>query len=303
MSMIRFLLGGLCLGLLTAATPALAQAPLFTVPELSSKQLQERAQQLSTDAIRLARVARLEEAEALAALAVQLSNKDYQTYTILGVLSLQNNKPEQALTALRRAAELAPDKASVQFNLALVYQRQKDYPKAANAFERGLKLDPKASDEHFNLGNVYVLLGRRQDAMQSFKQAVALRKNFWEAVNNIGLLNTRRATSNEAKRRWQEAIDISERDERAEKAAEPRLALGVALYAQGQQEAGLALSEEALTIDRRYGELDYLKENLWGERLLADTARVLGTPRIRAALQRIPEPADDGQETSARRAP
>jgi hypothetical protein len=62
------------------------------------------------------------------------------------------------------------------------------------------------------------------------------------------------------------------------------LAIAVATYAQGNRERGLALGEEALRIDPRYGEIDFLVENLWGSRLLEDTKKFLDTPRIQATL-------------------
>ena len=45
------------------------------------------------------------------------------------------------------------------------------------------------------------------------------------------------------------------------------------------------MGETALRIDQRYGNLDFLKENLWGERLLSDTKKFLQLPPIQAALQ------------------
>lgn len=292
MSKTRLLLSALGLsGLLISGAPAFAQAPLFAVPDMPTKQLQERALELARDAVRLAQVGRTDEAESLARLGVQLSRKSYQSYTVLGGVYLQNNKTTEALDALTHAAELAPDNARVQFNLALVYQRQKDYPKVVSTLKRGLELDPKAGDEYFNLGNAYVLLDRRADALAAFEQAVALKSTFWEAINNIGLLNYENGNIAEAKDRWQQASSINAR------AAEPRLALGVALYASGEQEKGLTLGEEAFAIDKHYAELDYLKENLWGAKLLADTAKLLGTPRIKAALERLPDPVDESDAT------
>jgi hypothetical protein len=41
----------------------------------------------------------------------------------------------------------------------------------------------------------------------------------------------------------------------------------------------------ALRIDSRYANLDFLKENLWGDRLLADTKKFLEIPEIKSASQ------------------
>jgi hypothetical protein len=41
----------------------------------------------------------------------------------------------------------------------------------------------------------------------------------------------------------------------------------------------------ALRIDSRYADLDFLKENLWGDRLLTDTKKFLELPQIKSASQ------------------
>jgi tetratricopeptide (TPR) repeat protein len=97
-------------------------------------------------------------------------------------------------------------------------------------------------------------------------------------LNNIGLINYELGKLPEATRAWQKSIDIDK------KAAEPQLALAVALYRQGKQAEAFRLGETALRNDSRYASIDYLKENLWGDKLLADTKKFLQTPKIRAAL-------------------
>jgi hypothetical protein len=46
------------------------------------------------------------------------------------------------------------------------------------------------------------------------------------------------------------------------------------------------MGEAALRIDERYGDLKFLKENLWGDRLLSDTKKFLEVPRIQAMIAR-----------------
>jgi len=62
--------------------------------------------------------------------------------------------------------------------------------------------------------------------------------------------------------------------------AEPQLALAVALFSQGEVEKGIELGKAALAIDNRYGDIQFLKENLWGERLIEDTQEFLNTPEM-----------------------
>jgi tetratricopeptide (TPR) repeat protein len=82
-------------------------------------------------------------------------------------------------------------------------------------------------------------------------------------------------------KRWEQAIALDD------KAAEAMLALAVALYGKGDQAKGLAMGEAALKLDKRYATVEYLKENLWGDRLIAATQNFLATPQIKAALAKI----------------
>ena len=116
------------------------------------------------------------------------------------------------------------------------------------------------------------------EAIAQYEKAVAQDKQFWPAINNIGLIRYETGDVAEAIQRWQSAIAIDK------KAAEPRLALAVALYSKGDREQGLTLGELAIQTDSRYSDLKYLKENLWGDRLLADTKKFLETPRIKATI-------------------
>ncbi len=40
------------------------------------------------------------------------------------------------------------------------------------------------------------------------------------------------------------------------------------------------MAEAALKLDKQFVELEYLKENLWGKRLLTDAEKLLSTDRI-----------------------
>lgn len=111
-------------------------------------------------------------------------------------------------------------------------------------------------------------------------------KKFWPAINNIGLIEYEQGDVEAALKQWQSALAIEKQ------AAEPLLAMAVALYSRGQQERALKMGEAALRIDSRYGDLDFLKQNLWGDRLLADTMKFLAHPRIQAALQASPPPSE-----------
>jgi len=44
------------------------------------------------------------------------------------------------------------------------------------------------------------------------------------------------------------------------------------------------MAQTALKIDKRFGNLDFLKQNLWGNKLLADAKALLETPTMQSFL-------------------
>ena len=81
-----------------------------------------------------------------------------------------------------------------------------------------------------------------------------------------------------AKKYWEQSIKIDN------KQTEPQLALAVAIYTQGDKTKGLELAKTALKIDKRFGKIEYLKEQIWQDKLIRDTKILLNEPTIKAFL-------------------
>jgi tetratricopeptide (TPR) repeat protein len=183
---------------------------------------------------------------------------------------------ELALPRAKLASQLAPNNDRVWFLLGGLHLQAKDY---AAAYKAGLKLKPDNAEGLFDLGNAYYMLGRFSDAIAQYNKSFAQDQKFWPAINNIGLINYEQGNIDGAIKQWRASVNIDKQ------AAEPLLALAVALYNKGDRNTALSMGENAVRIDQRYANLDFLKENLWGERLLADAKKFLALPRIQAALQ------------------
>jgi len=78
--------------------------------------------------------------------------------------------------------------------------------------------------------------------------------DFWPAINNIGLIIRTGRCGSSAQAVAALAID--------KQAAEPQMAMAVALYTKGDRKQSLAM-EAALRIDNRHADLEYLKQQLW----------------------------------------
>ncbi|NET38325.1 MAG: tetratricopeptide repeat protein [Cyanothece sp. SIO1E1] len=267
-------------GLWGTAQPASSQALIpYTLP-LNFEQLEEQGLGLAQEAFQLAQFEQYEIALSRAQLASQLAPKNQQVWALLGSLYLQTDATEQGIKALEQADELGPDDPAILFALGSAYFSQDDYTKSAEYLKAGLAIE-EIPGALFDLGNAYYKLDRFQDAIAEYEKAFEKDAAFWPAVNNIGLALYETGDTEGAIRQWRSAIEINNEE------AEPQLATAVALYNTGKREQGLAMGEAALELNSSYADLDFLRENLWGDRLIAATIEFLQTPQIKATLAQL----------------
>jgi tetratricopeptide (TPR) repeat protein len=262
--------------------PANAQALIPHTIKLNIGNVEEQALSLARDAAQLAQFQQYDLALSRARLAVQLSPQSYQTQAVLGTVYLRNEEYPKAITALNNALNLKKDNAGIYFTLGAAYLRNSNYANAIEKIKQGLALAPKSPTAIFDLGNAYFLTKRYDEAIAEYNNVLKLESKFWAATNNIGLVEYERGNVDLAIKKWEESIVQGEAIE--DKAAEARLALGTAIYIKGDRPKGLKMAEEALKIDVRYGKLEFLKENLWGDKLLADAKTILATPILKALV-------------------
>ncbi len=258
--------------------PARAQALLPHILQPDFGALQEQGLTLAQQAVQLSQFHQFNQALSRAQLATQLAPQVPQVWSLLGSLYLEANNLDQGVAALKHSLALQPKDAQVLFLLGSTYFEQKHYNQAAATLEAGLQLDPKSPGALFDLGNTFYAQQKYDQAIAQYQKAVQQEANFWPALNNIGLVEYEKGEVSLAMQHWLAASAIDA------KATEPRLALAVALFTQGHRDQAIARGITALKLDPRYGSLKYLKENLWGSRLLQDAQTFLQLPQIQAAI-------------------
>ncbi|MCX5635759.1 MAG: tetratricopeptide repeat protein, partial [Planctomycetota bacterium] len=60
------------------------------------------------------------------------------------------------------------------------------YQNEIEAYKQAIRIKPDDTEAHNNLGVAYGGLGRYQDAIESFKQAIKIKPDYAEAHNNLG---------------------------------------------------------------------------------------------------------------------
>ncbi|WP_026073087.1 tetratricopeptide repeat protein [Nodosilinea nodulosa] len=280
-------------GMLSSALPARAQALTPYVLPLDYGLMTEQGLFLANEAQQMAEYQQFGRALALAQLAAQLAPNDGQVLALLGGLYLQNEEVDKALPLLDRARTLLPDNARVLFALGSAYLQQDDPQRASSYLEQGLKIEPGNPSALFDLGNAYFKLDQYPQAIASFEQSVAAEPEFWPSVNNIGLVLYEQGDSQKAVEYWKSSLELAANE------PEPKLAMAVALYTQENcavpvvrastsacQEA-VRLGTEALEQDSRYADLDFLRTNLWGDKLIESTSAFFEVPDIKGLISEL----------------
>lgn len=271
----------LALGLtLSGIPPARALVPFVYVPQ--RQELEGSALGIAQAAARLLQLGQAEDAARLAALTVQMLPADPRGWVLLAEAQLRSEQTEAALESLKRARELDPDNAGIWFAQGSLALRDGRPGEGLELLRQGLRRDPRNASAYFDVGNAHILLQQPDQALAAFERAVQLRRDFWEAINNQGLVLYEQGKVDRAIERWRRVLQIRP------EAAEPNLALAAALFERGPDGHREALERavQALDSEPNYVLDSYQKEQLWGPRLRGTTRRLLESPELRAEVER-----------------
>jgi len=272
---------GLAAGLaLAPILPARALVPYVYMPD--SKDLEAAGLGIAQAAARLLRFGQAEEAGRLAELTVRLLPDDPRGWVLLAEAQLRSNRIDKAIVALSQAKKLDPNNPGIWFAEGSLALRKGKPADAVDLLRRGLQLDPRNAGAYFDLGNAQLLLGETTTALGSFEQAAGLRKDFWEAINNQGIVLFESGKTQQAIERWRRVLKLKPG------VAETSLALGAALVqgSDADRAEALKLAESALADEPNYVLDSYQKEQLWGTKLRASTRDLLARPELKAAVER-----------------
>jgi tetratricopeptide (TPR) repeat protein/S1-C subfamily serine protease len=169
------------------------------------------------------------------------------------------------------AIKINPNYAQAYYNRGNVRDELGDKPGAIDDYNQAIKINPNYAQAYYNRGFVYHQKENYTAALSDYNQAVAEDANSLAAVNNIGLIKYEQGDKETAIKQWQKAMKIDN------KSAEPILALAVALYTKGEEEEAYQLALTALKLDKNFADVNFLKKNLWGDKIIRDAKKLLST--------------------------
>ena len=167
----------------------------------------------------------------------------WMSRTNLGLLLLESGRADEALTHLREAERLKPQRAEVVNNLGTALRAAGRADEAREKFRRATELKAGYVEAEFNHALALAEAGRAEEAAAGYARVLALRPTHAKAANNLGNLRLAARDGAGAEQFFRQALAA------APDFADARHNLGLALFA--QRRAGDAIPEwwRALEID------------------------------------------------------
>jgi arylsulfatase A-like enzyme/Tfp pilus assembly protein PilF len=145
-----------------------------------------------------------------------------------------------ALTAARKALELAPQKEAAHLQLAGLLRGRGDLEGAVTHYRRALEIQPDSAETRTLLGRALAEQGRLDEAMGHLGSAVAARPDSAEAATQLGFALAKQGKLREAVESYTRALALDPGS------AEAHAYLGSALASQGELDGAIGHFEQAL---------------------------------------------------------
>jgi tetratricopeptide (TPR) repeat protein len=202
-------------------------------------------------------------AEALAPLDERSRFTLAMSYVVLG-------RRDWARPELQKLAAAAPRTALYRYWIARLDYDDGRYAAAVGGLLQAITLDRRMVKAHDNLGLCYEALGRDDDAVRSYQEAVRLNREAappspWPPLN-LGLLLARRDRLDEAEPLFRESVRLEPRFPQG------HYQLGTVLEKKGHAEEAVKELEEAARLDPAYPEPHYALARVYRRNGNADKA-------------------------------
>ena len=160
--------------------------------------------------------------------ALRLNPKNSEVLTILGILLLKQEKPDEAVKYWLESIRFDPNNTDAHYNLGLAMSRQGKFDEAIKHWSTVLRINPDHTEAHSNLGALLLGKGMLKDATAHLSEAVRLDPNNTNALYNLGQAMFQQGKFNEAIMHWSQVVRLKPGDINA------RYNLGMALVQQGK---------------------------------------------------------------------
>jgi tetratricopeptide (TPR) repeat protein len=140
---------------------------------------------------------------------------------------------------------------SLHYNLGASYGELGRWQEAIDEYKQAIRIKPDYADAHNNLGAVYSKLGRYQDAIEAFSHAIKIKTDYAEAQYNLGITYGKLGRYQDAIEAFSQAIKIKT------DYAEAHYNLGVAYYKLGRYQEAVDAYKQAIRIKPDFADVHY----------------------------------------------
>ncbi len=128
--------------------------------------------------------------------------------SLLGLMYLLRGDTARAIPLLQQAVALRPD-ADNHYVLGNAYYEAREYNKALAAYQAALAADPNHFSAAARLGDTYDRLGRPDDAIAAYRQALALREDA-DVRAYLGMLLARQGQAEAAEAEYRASLRLAD---------------------------------------------------------------------------------------------
>ena len=202
--------------------------------------------------------------------------------TTLGVLSWRQIPMwHDAETLWKNAAAVNPTSAAY-YNLAMLFESQGNYPDAVLSYRRAIGLNPERWDAHERAGTLLYKQGKMAEALEHYRVFVQFNPNSIEARENLATALVNQAQPREAAEHLRKLIQLSPETNRV------RVKLGTILAVEGR----LDEAAEVLTVGAKQDPQDGRLRLQLGRVLAAQGKLENAIVHLREATRLLPNDAE-----------
>lgn len=157
---------------------------------------------------------------------------------------------KQAQELCQKAVDINPDSPGFRDSLGWAAFKNRDYEKSEEELKKSLSIKKNVYEPHYHLGTLYYATGRLEEAANHYEQAIAIKPDAVEALNNLAYLYT------EQNKKITEALGMAKTAVRIEPQNASYIdTLGWVHYRMGEFDTALTLLLKAAQIAPGQGEI------------------------------------------------
>jgi serine/threonine protein kinase/tetratricopeptide (TPR) repeat protein len=132
-----------------------------------------------------------------------------EAYRVKSALTKDPKFLAQAEAAVNKAVTLNPSLASIHMIMGRVQKDLGSFDLALSEYQRAVQAEPRNADAILGLADVYAAEGRYTDAEVMYRRSAALRPDYWQGFNALGLFLKHQHRYDEAAEEFKKVIQLT----------------------------------------------------------------------------------------------